>query len=76
MEAAGGALILSQADLTGARLSELICSILLNPQRLETMQAKSWDMRRLDAGVAIVRECYTLMGVTHDINRTVGAAGV
>jgi hypothetical protein len=24
----------------------------------------------------IVRECYALMGVTHDIDRSVGAAGV
>jgi UDP-N-acetylglucosamine--N-acetylmuramyl-(pentapeptide) pyrophosphoryl-undecaprenol N-acetylglucosamine transferase len=76
MEVAGGATVLAQVDLTGARLSELIGSILLNPQRLQTMRAKSWEMRRIDAGAVIVRECYTLMGVTHDIDRTVGAAGV
>lgn len=76
MEAAGGATVLSQADLTGARLSELIGAILQDPQRLQTMRTKSWEMRRIDAGEVIVRECYALMGVTHDINRTVGAAGV
>jgi UDP-N-acetylglucosamine--N-acetylmuramyl-(pentapeptide) pyrophosphoryl-undecaprenol N-acetylglucosamine transferase len=75
MEAAGGATVLPQADLTGERLSDLIGAILQNPQRLQTMRAKSWEMRRIDAGEAIVRECYALMGVTHDINRTVGAAG-
>lgn len=75
MEAAGGAIMLPQADLTGARLSELIGTILRDPQRLETMRAKSWEMRRVDAGEAIVRECYALMGVTYDNNRTVGAAG-
>ena len=75
MEAAGGATVLPQAELTGARLSELISAILLDPQRLQTMRNKSWEMRRIDAGEAIVRECYALMGVTHDINRSVGAAG-
>ncbi|MGQ0666126.1 MAG: undecaprenyldiphospho-muramoylpentapeptide beta-N-acetylglucosaminyltransferase [Nitrospiraceae bacterium] len=75
MEAAEGAIMLPQANLTGARLSELIGTILRDPHRLETMRAKSWEMRRVDAGEAIVRECYALMGVTYDSNRTVGAAG-
>jgi UDP-N-acetylglucosamine--N-acetylmuramyl-(pentapeptide) pyrophosphoryl-undecaprenol N-acetylglucosamine transferase len=75
MEAAGGAIVLPQTDLTGAKLSELIAVILQDQQRLETMRAKSWEMRRVDAGEAIVRECYALMGVTYDSNRTVGAAG-
>jgi len=75
MEAAGGAIVLPQADLTGAKLNELIVSVLLDPQRVETMRARSWAMRRIDAGEAIVRECYALMGVTYDGNRTVGAAG-
>ena len=74
MEAAGGATVLPQADLTGAGLSELICAILQNPQRLQTMRTKSWEMRRIDASEVIVRECCTLMGVTHDINRSIGAA--
>jgi UDP-N-acetylglucosamine--N-acetylmuramyl-(pentapeptide) pyrophosphoryl-undecaprenol N-acetylglucosamine transferase len=76
MEAAGGATVLPQADLTGARLSELIVAILRDSQRLQTMRTKSWEMRRVDAGEVIVRECYALMGVTHDDNRTVGAARV
>lgn len=76
MEAAGGATVLPQADLIGARLSELISAILQNPQRLQTMRTKSWEMRRIDAGEVIVRECYALMGVTHDIDGTVGTAGV
>ncbi len=75
MEAAGGAIVLSQSELTGARLSESIAAILQSTQRLKTMQEKSWGMRRTDAAEVIVRECYDLMGVTHDINRTVGAAG-
>jgi UDP-N-acetylglucosamine--N-acetylmuramyl-(pentapeptide) pyrophosphoryl-undecaprenol N-acetylglucosamine transferase len=75
MEAAGGAVVLPEADLTGARLSELIGAILQDPQRLDTMRARSREMRRIDAGEAIVRECYALMGVTYDGDRAVGAAG-
>jgi UDP-N-acetylglucosamine--N-acetylmuramyl-(pentapeptide) pyrophosphoryl-undecaprenol N-acetylglucosamine transferase len=75
MEAAGGALVLPQADLTGARLSETIAALLTDPQRMQTMGEKSWGMRRTDAAEVIVRECYALMGVTHDVNRSVGAAG-
>ena len=75
MEAGGGATVLPQADLTGSKLSETVSAILLNPQRLQAMSAKSREMRRIDAGEVIVRECYALMGVTHDIDRSVGAAG-
>ncbi|MDH4097360.1 MAG: undecaprenyldiphospho-muramoylpentapeptide beta-N-acetylglucosaminyltransferase [Nitrospira sp.] len=76
MEAAGGAMVLPQADLSGSTLSELVSAILLNRQRLQAMSAKSHEMRRIDAGEVIVRECYALMGVTHDRDRSVGAAGV
>lgn len=76
MEAAGGALVLPQPGLTGARLCEAIAALLNDPRRMQTMRDKSWGMRRTDAAEVIVRECYALMGVTHDVNRTVGAAGV
>lgn len=75
MEAAGGAIVLPQADLTGAKLGEMIDAVLSDPQRLETMQRKSVEMRRIDAGEAIVGECYALMGVTYDINQSTRAAG-
>lgn len=75
MEAGGGALMLPQADLTGARLSESIVSLFQSPGQLQAMRENSWRMRRIDAAEVIVRECYNLMGVTHDINRTVGATG-
>jgi UDP-N-acetylglucosamine--N-acetylmuramyl-(pentapeptide) pyrophosphoryl-undecaprenol N-acetylglucosamine transferase len=75
MEAAGGALVLPQPDLTGARLSGVIGDLLNDPRRMQTMREKSWGMRRTDAAEVIVRECYALMGVTHDVNRSVGAAG-
>ncbi len=75
MEAGGGALVLPQADLTGARLSESIVSLFQSPGQLQAMRENSWQMRRIDAAEVIVRECYNLMGVTHDINRTVGATG-
>jgi UDP-N-acetylglucosamine--N-acetylmuramyl-(pentapeptide) pyrophosphoryl-undecaprenol N-acetylglucosamine transferase len=76
MEAAGGAIVLPQTDLTGSMLSESVSVILLDQRRLQTMSAKSREMRRIDAGEVIVHECYALMGVTHDIDRSVGAAGV
>ncbi len=75
MEAAGGAVVLPQGALTGARLSESIVALLQDTQRIQTMREKSWGMRRTDAAEVIVRECYALMGVTHDINGTIGAAG-
>ncbi len=75
MEAAGGAVVLPQADLAGAKLGEMIEAVLSNPQRLETMQRKSLEMRRIDAGEVIVGECYALMGVTHDINQPARRAG-
>lgn len=75
MEAAGGAMVLPQAELTGARLSESIATVFESQGRLDAMRAQSWRMRRTDAAEVIVRECHELMGVTHDRNRTVGAAG-
>jgi UDP-N-acetylglucosamine--N-acetylmuramyl-(pentapeptide) pyrophosphoryl-undecaprenol N-acetylglucosamine transferase len=76
MEAAGGAIVLPQAELTGARLADTIAAVVLDPQRLRDMREQSWRMRRTDAADVIVRECYDLMEGTHDINRTVGAAGI
>ena len=75
MEAAGGAIVLPQADLTGSTLSESISAIVQDTSRLQTMSAKSRAMRRIDAGEAIVRECYALMGVTYDGDKSFGAAG-
>lgn len=75
MEEAGGATVLPQADLTGSRLNELISGILLDPERLRAMSAKSREMRRVDAAQAIVQECYALMGVEHESNGCVGTTG-
>lgn len=73
MEAAGGAIVLPQADLTGSKLSDSISAIVQDTSRLQAMSTKSRAMRRIDAGEAIVRECYALMGVTYDGGRSVGA---
>ena len=75
MEATGGAMVLPQADLTGEKMGEMIETVLSDPQRLEKMQRKSLEMRRVDAGKVIVGECYALMGVTHDINQPTRATG-
>ena len=75
MEAAGGAIVLPQTDLTRAKLSDMIEAVLSDPQRLEKMQQKSFEMRRIDAGEMIVGECCALMGVTYDINQSTRATG-
>jgi hypothetical protein len=43
---------------------------------LRVMGEASRSMRRIDAAEVIVRECYALMGGRHDVNQSVGAAGV
>jgi UDP-N-acetylglucosamine--N-acetylmuramyl-(pentapeptide) pyrophosphoryl-undecaprenol N-acetylglucosamine transferase len=76
MEAAGAAVVLSQAELTGARLTDAIANILDDPERLRAMGDRSRGMRRIDAADAIVRECYALIGDHHDDHQSIGAAGV
>ncbi len=73
MESGGGAIVFPQADLTGVKLAEMVEAVLSDRQRLETMQRKSLEMRRINAGEVIVDECYALMGVTHAINQCTGA---
>jgi UDP-N-acetylglucosamine--N-acetylmuramyl-(pentapeptide) pyrophosphoryl-undecaprenol N-acetylglucosamine transferase len=69
-------MVLPQAELTGSTLSASILRVMQDAGRLARMRERSWEMRRIDAAEVIVRECYDLMGVKHDINRTVGATGV
>jgi UDP-N-acetylglucosamine--N-acetylmuramyl-(pentapeptide) pyrophosphoryl-undecaprenol N-acetylglucosamine transferase len=66
MAKAGGAVLLPQADLTGAVLARTITDILREPQRLQTMSRQSWNMRRSNAADAIVRECYDVMRRCHE----------
>ena len=73
MESAGAAIVLSQTDLNGARLSRVITGILQEPERLRTMSTNSFGMRRIDAAEVIVRECYDVMGRRHETNRSIGA---
>jgi UDP-N-acetylglucosamine--N-acetylmuramyl-(pentapeptide) pyrophosphoryl-undecaprenol N-acetylglucosamine transferase len=75
MEAAGGAIVIPQQELTGDHLSRSIAALLHDEQRLESMREHSWRMRRTDAAEVIVQECYDLMGVTHDRDGDAGAAG-
>jgi UDP-N-acetylglucosamine--N-acetylmuramyl-(pentapeptide) pyrophosphoryl-undecaprenol N-acetylglucosamine transferase len=74
MEAAGGAIVLPQGDLTGATLVETIVSVLSNAERLSAMQKHSFQMRRGEAAETIVRECYALIGKIPAINRLEKAA--
>ncbi|HJT19932.1 MAG TPA: undecaprenyldiphospho-muramoylpentapeptide beta-N-acetylglucosaminyltransferase [Nitrospira sp.] len=75
MEAAGAAVLLPQAELTGTKLAQTVIGILDDPGRLHMMEAASLALRRTDAAEAIVRECYALMGEQHDDHQSIGEAG-
>ena len=68
MAAAGAAVLLPQAELSGAGLVRILTDILRDPQRLQTMSRHSWAMRRSDAAEAIVRECYDVIRRRHEIS--------
>ena len=76
MEAAGAAVLLPQSGMTGSTLAQTVATILNDAERLRAMSNASITMRRTDAAEAIVRECYALMGGHHDVNQSLGAAGV
>jgi len=76
MEVAGAAVVLPQVDLTGATLARAVAQILDDPERMKAMEDASVGLRRLDAAEAIVRECYALIGDQHDVNHSLGAAGI
>ncbi len=75
MEAAGAAVVLLQSVLTGSLLVRTVVGILGDPERLRAMGEASLSLRRIDAAEAIVRECYSLIGGYHDVNRSARAAG-
>lgn len=66
MAQAGGAIVLPQAELSGAGLANAITGIFNDPERLQTMRRQSWGMRRSDAAETIVRECYDVMRRRHE----------
>ena len=76
MEAAGAAVVIPQAELTGSKLMQTVAAILDDQERVMAMGAASMSLRRIDAAEAIVRECYALIGDHHDSNQSLGAAGV
>ena len=76
MEDAGAAVVIPQAQLDGRLLAQALASILDNPETMRAMGAASLSLRRMDAAEAIVRECYALMGDQHDVNQSLGAAGI
>jgi UDP-N-acetylglucosamine--N-acetylmuramyl-(pentapeptide) pyrophosphoryl-undecaprenol N-acetylglucosamine transferase len=75
MEEAGAAVLLSQAELTGARLAQTVSGMLDDPDKLRIMERASLALRRTDAAEAIVRECYALMGEQHNDHQSIGEAG-
>jgi len=76
MADAGAAVVLPQAELSGHKLVQELASILDEPNRMRAMSAASLSLRRMDAAEAIVRECYALIGDQHDVNHSLGAAGI
>ncbi len=66
MAQAGGAVLLPQAELTGAGLARSIIDIVSDPERLQSMSRQSWNMRRSDAAETIVRECYDVLRRRHE----------
>jgi UDP-N-acetylglucosamine--N-acetylmuramyl-(pentapeptide) pyrophosphoryl-undecaprenol N-acetylglucosamine transferase len=76
MEDAGAAVVIPQDALSGARLVQVLTGLIDNPRRMEAMGAASLNLRRIDAAETIVRECYALVGDQHDVNQSLGAAGI
>ncbi|HEY7128620.1 MAG TPA: undecaprenyldiphospho-muramoylpentapeptide beta-N-acetylglucosaminyltransferase [Nitrospira sp.] len=76
MKDAGAAIVIAQAELNGARLAQVLIGMLDDPDKMRAMAEASSSLRRLDAAEAIVRECYALIGDQHDVNQSLGAAGV
>jgi UDP-N-acetylglucosamine--N-acetylmuramyl-(pentapeptide) pyrophosphoryl-undecaprenol N-acetylglucosamine transferase len=76
MEDAGAAVVIPQAELSGGRLADVLMRVLDDPDKMRAMGAASLSLRRMDAAEAIVRECYALIGDQHDVNHSLGAAGI
>ncbi|HKT34929.1 MAG TPA: undecaprenyldiphospho-muramoylpentapeptide beta-N-acetylglucosaminyltransferase [Nitrospira sp.] len=76
MEDVGAAVVIPQAALSGARLTQVLTELLDDPGRMQAMRVASLGLRRVDAAEAIVRECYALIGDQHDVNQSLGAAGI
>lgn len=62
VERAGAGVVLLQPALTGARLAEEIEGLLDHPDRVRDMAAQSLRLRNTGAAVAMIRECYRLLG--------------
>jgi UDP-N-acetylglucosamine--N-acetylmuramyl-(pentapeptide) pyrophosphoryl-undecaprenol N-acetylglucosamine transferase len=76
MQDAGAAVVIPQPQLTGQRLAQELASILGDAETVRAMSAASLSLRRTDAAEAIVHECYALIGDQHDVNQSLGAAGI
>ena len=76
MEDAGAAVVIPQSQLSGAKLTEVLAGVLDDPEKMRAMRTASLGLRRMDAAEAIVRECYALIGDQHDVNQSLGAAGI
>lgn len=57
LKKAGAALVIPQAELSGATLAEIIGALFRQPHRLRQMSERSRALGRADSAEAIVREC-------------------
>jgi len=74
LAAAGGGWVTPDAELTGARIAELVHRAMRAPERLAEMEVCSRRLGRPGAAVAIARECQALRGRGWIANRR--AAGL
>lgn len=58
---AGAALVISQNELTGEKLADVMGSLLRDPRRLGQMSERSLALGRTDSAQAIVRDCVQLI---------------
>ncbi|MBM4124967.1 MAG: undecaprenyldiphospho-muramoylpentapeptide beta-N-acetylglucosaminyltransferase [Nitrospira sp.] len=70
MEGAGAAVVLLQQDLTGPKLAQTIEALLGDRDRLLSMGGRSRALGRTDSAESIVRDCLTLVGGTHDVDKS------
>lgn len=61
LERDGAAVLLPQAELTGARLAAVVGGLLSQPERLRQMDERSRRLGRVDSAETIVKECLAIV---------------
>ncbi len=61
VEQAGAGMVVPQAELTGARLAQVIEELWRHPERVRRMAEQSLRLRKTDSAEVMVNECYRLL---------------